>query len=128
MLMMLHKVYCLVNHNSDYKMQNFLVVLKAAKKDEDFFSKIQARMLADFYGGAITVLFIFAVEIVWLAMGVFSSMWPYFLGMFAFNYIIHRIMDKMYVSSVGFFMIKVAHLLVYSGITLAFLNKYYHWL
>lgn len=122
--MILNKVYCLVHHQRDYRMKNLVIVIRGINNEQ--FKKMQSKVLANFYGGPFLALFVIVVEIAWLIVGLFSFMWPYFLGLFVFNYIINTIDEKMYVSSVTFFLIKLLYFFVYLGLAFIFLNHYFH--
>jgi hypothetical protein len=129
-LMIINKVYCLANHSLEYEIKKDVVNSnKIAKMFPNMKSSINEHytfMLVNFYGGALTTIFVFLIELLWFFVGLFSFMWPLYLGLFVINYSLNNLDEKIVSKSWIFLLQKLFYLTLYSGFLFYFLNHYYH--
>jgi len=131
-LMIMNKIYCLVYHKHDFLIKKVILATKGVKSKTDPQGKatglLHASLLRDFYGSVSATIFVFIIELAWFIVGLFSFMWPFFLGLFVINAGVNRFEHGLMQTSLSFFATKFAYLILYGWFLLYFINHYYQFL
>jgi hypothetical protein len=127
-LMLMNKIYCLVHHTEDFAIKNFINTTKNLPKSSEALGTLQAHMMRNFYGGLFAVVFVFLVEMVWFMVGLFSFMWPLYIGIFIINYTLNSLDHYVFKHSGSYLAMKIFYVLIYLGFLVYFLNHYYHFI